>query len=177
MKPVHAQGYFAVSHEEGKVRVKQIVNFYYLDEEEEYAKLIHRPKDYEEEMNKLAANMQYLLDKEEVIINGKRVRPEVKAVSLEFVAFSWLPYITFIIEFEGPLKEDRNVYENKYEGGVAEYDYEVYWIFPKGWEVEEAIASGDYDVLGDGNILLIWCRRGDRITGYERFVWVRSPPA
>ncbi len=168
IEPVHAQGFFVVTR---RGDVHQIVVYDYYDPEGYYAKLIHRPREYEEEMNRLAANMQEFLDSEEVVINGERVYPKVVAVSLEHRGFEDSPYITFIIHFKGRLRRGLNTYENKYEEGVAEYDYEAYWIFPPRTRIVEVDVRSEYEVLGSGNILLLWARRGDKVGGYEKIVF------
>jgi hypothetical protein len=168
LQPIHAQGFFSVSP---SGFIHQIIVYDYYDPEEYYAKLIHRPLEYEEEMERLRAAMQEALDEEEVIVNGVRVYPEVQAVSLEHRMDPRLPYITFLITFSAPLRRGINVYENRYEEEVIEYDYEVFWLFPPGAKVREVVTRTEYEVLGDGNILLLWARKGDRSGSYEKIVF------
>ncbi len=166
--PVHAQGFFTVSR---RGEVYEILVFDYYDPDEYYARLIHRPLDYEREMARLAANMQEELDRERVIVNGRTVRPRVQVVGLEHRGSPDSPYLTFIIYFKAPLRRGLNVYENIYEESVAEYDYEVYWMFPPRARVVEVEMETEYEVLGRGNILLLWARRGDRVGGSEKIVF------
>ncbi len=166
--PIHAQGFFCV-HRRGLVN--QIIIYDYYDPKGYYAKLIHRPLDYENEMKKLAANMQYFLDQEQVLINGEKVRPIVKSVSLDHRGFMEIAYITYVIEFKGRFKRGVNTYENIYEVEVAEYDYEVYWIFPPRTKIIEVEVAAEYEILGDGNILLFWVRKGDKLKGYEKIAF------
>ena len=168
VRPIHAQGFFSVSP---SGFIHQVIVYDYWDPDEYYAKLIHRPAEYEEEMERLRAAMQEALDSEEVVVNGVRVKPEVQAVSLEHRMDPRLPYITFLITFEAPLRRGENVYENRYEEEVVEYDYEVFWLFPPRTRIVEVVTRTEYDVLGDGNILLLWARKGDRSGTYERIVF------
>ncbi len=168
VEPIHAQGFFIVSR---RGDINQIIIYDYYDPEYYYLKLLHRPMDYVEEMNRLAANMQYYLDEEEVLINGEKVRPIVKSVSIEHRGFAEIAYITFIIYFKGKFRKGVNTYENKYEAEVAEYDYEVYWIFPPRSKIVEVEVAAEYEVLGDGNILLFWVRKGDKLSGYEKIAF------
>jgi len=168
VEPIHAQGFFIVSR---RGDINQIVIYDYYDPEHYYLNLLHRPLDYEEEIKKLAANMQYYLNQEKVLINGERVKPIVKTVSIEHRGFAEIAYITFTIYFKGKLHKGLNTYENIYEAEKAEYDYEVYWIFPPRSKVVEVDIAAEYEVLGDGNILLFWVRKGDRIRGYEKIVF------
>ncbi|MET1102001.1 MAG: hypothetical protein ABWW69_05970 [Pyrodictiaceae archaeon] len=168
LTPVSAQGFFSVDR---AGLIYQVIVYHYYDPEEYYAGLIHKPLEYEEEMLRLYSVMQELLDSERVVVNNVRVRPEVYSVSLEHRGDPREPYITFIILFKAPLHSGRNVYENWYEDEVAEYDYEVYWVFPPGTRIIEVVTSSEYQLLGDDNILLLWARRGDRTGGYERIVF------
>ncbi len=163
--PIHGQGFFTVDR---NGLVYQVVVFDYYDPNEYYASLVHRPIDYRREMERLYASMQALLDSEKVVVNGERVYPEVYSVSFEHRGDPSLVYITFIIMFQAPIRRGENVYENWYEEEEAEYDYEVYWVFPPGSLVEEVTTRTEYEVLGDDNIVLMWARKGDKVGGYER---------
>jgi len=167
LKPIHAQGFFIVSR---NGLITQIVRFDYYDPKAYYKQLYHKPQEYEREIEKLYSNMQQALDEERVYINGERVYPKVQLVNIEHNGFEDNPYITFIINFKGKFRKGINVYENYYEDTVAEYDYEVYWVFPQRFEIVEVVSSSDYDVV-DGRIVYLWSRRGDRIKGYERIVF------
>ena len=167
IKPIHGQGFFIVSR---NGLITQIVRFDYYDPKKYYAQLYHRPQDYQIEIAKLQTNMQQSLNEERVYINGERVYPRVQLVNIEHNGFEDNPYITFIIQFRGKLTKGLNTYENYYEDTVAEYDYEVYWVFPYRFEVVEVVSSSDYDVI-DNRIVYLWSRRGDRIKGYERIVF------
>ncbi len=168
LKPIHAQGFFSIDR---TGLVYQVVVYDYYDEEEFYAKLVHRPIDYRREVERLYSSMQALLDQERVVVNGSEVRPEVYSVSFDHRADPRLVYITFIIMFTAPLRKGKNVYENWYDEETAEYDYEVFWIFPPGTVVEEVETKSEYELLGDDNILLLWARRGDNVGGYEKIVF------
>ena len=174
MKPIYAQGYYFLVPFSGKWRVQEVINYYYLDEEGKLAELVHRPLEYEEEVLRVQNNMQAALLEEDVRINGVKAEPVVLWTVLEFLAFAELPYYTFFIEFEGPAKDGENCFENRYESWVAEYDYEAYWYLPPGFRFTECSTSCDYEVTEDGRILSIWCRRGDRIKGYERICWEKK---
>ncbi len=167
-EPIHAQGFFSVSR---RGDINQIIIYDYYDPDYYYLRLAHRPIEYEKEITRLASNMQYFLDQEEIIVNGQRVRPIVKTVSIEHRGVAEIAYITFIVYFKGKFRKGLNTYENKYEAETAEYDYEVYWIFPPRSRIVEVDIAADYEVLGDNNILLFWVRKGDRINGYEKIVF------
>ncbi len=167
--PIHAQGFFSVPPRRGYVY--EVLVFDYYDPEEYYAGLVHRPLDYEEEMARLASNMQGFLDSEVIEINGRRMRPRVRSVGLEFRGDPSSPYLTFIIYFPAPLRRGVNTYLNLYGEEEAEYDYEVYWMLPPRSRFLEVEVASEYEVLGGGNILLFWARRGDRLPGREKIVF------
>jgi hypothetical protein len=167
--PIHAQGFFSVPPRRGYIY--EVLVFDYYDPEEYYAVLIHRPVEYEEEMARLTANMQGFLDSETIEINGRRSKPRVRTVSLEFRGDPSSPYLTFIIYFYADLRRGVNRYVNIYEESEAEYDYEVYWMLPPRARFIEVDVASEYEVLGDGNILLFWARRGDRLPGREEIAF------
>ncbi len=171
MKPIYAQGYYFISLVGNEWHFWEIINYYYFDEKAEMAELVHRPFDYAEEVERARLALQEEIDKEKVKVNGERVKVEVKQAVLEFLAFAEIPYYTFVLEFKGPYKEGENCFENEFEEWIAEYDYEAYWLAPKGWAFTEALTSCDYEVSEDGSVLSIWCRKGDRVRGYEKICW------
>ncbi len=164
--PIHAQGFFSVPPRRGYIY--EVLVFDYYDPGEYYAGLIHRPLDYESEMARLASAMQGFLDSETIEINDRRVKARVEALSLEFRGDPAYPYLTFIIYFPAILRRGLNTYVNMYEEEKAEYDYEVYWMLPPRSRFIEVEVASEYEVLGGGNILLFWARRGDRLPGREK---------
>ena len=165
--PIHAESYFVV---ERKGMFNQILKFTYYDEDEYYFKLIHRPNEYYAEIAKLHSAMSQLLSNEKIYVNGERVKPRVLMVNIDFAGYKDHPYIVYFIRFKGKLRKGENVFEDYYEEEIAEYDYEIYWFFPEKTKVKEVYISGDYDLVKQ-NILYIWARKGDRISGYEKIVF------
>lgn len=142
-----------------------------MDPDGYYAELVHAAEEkYEEEMLKLIVNMQSALDSEVVKVNGKRVRPKVLSISMEHRGMREVPCITWVIWFKGRTKAGVNVFESLSEQEVAEYDFEVAWLFPWRSKVLEVQVLTDYEVVGD-RTLFIWARKGDRVGGYERIVF------
>ncbi|ALU11469.1 hypothetical protein EYM_01375 [Ignicoccus islandicus DSM 13165] len=175
MKPIHAQGYYFVTPLGSSWQIIEVVNYYYYDEEGLLASKLHKPREYREEILTTWENMQRALDSEEVKVNGKPTKVTVRNVSMEFVGFKEVPYFTFVLEFHGPIVEGINCFENSFEEGVAEYDYEAFWLLPPGYEFVEAVTSCEYDLPDEeGRILMLWCRKGDKVKGYERICWRSS---
>jgi len=165
LTPKHAIGLFLV-RESGLV--EQVVIFKYYDHLEEYRSVVESEERLREERALLARNMQFYLDQEEVFINGERVYPRVVDVEIGFQGDYKHPYILFLIVFRGELRKGVNVYENRYEPEIAEYDYRVYWVFPQGAKVLSAQRGVPYRLLDKCRILVFDVKAGSRIGGYER---------
>ena len=169
VKPVHGHAFFTLSYDE---TFSQILIFDYYDPDQFYYNLLHDERAYSREMRNLLASMNELLKQEEVMINGERVEVEALTVNLDFRGEPEHPTLTFYIEFRGKLKRGgENTYECRYESGIAEYDYEVYWILPRGSKILEVITSTEYEVYGD-RFLVMWARSGDRYNGYEKIKFI-----
>lgn len=169
VRPLFAQGLFFVS----LGYVAYYLVFYYYDPLGYYDAVLRDKRLFENEIARLHANMQGFLDEELVTVNGVRVRPRVVMIDVGFVESRKRPYILFTIRFRAPVRVGINVYENKYEPEVAEYDYAAYWVFPPGSRVLEVdMGSGDeeWDVVGN-NIVVIYGHQGKRTGGYERIAF------
>ncbi|MEM0223078.1 MAG: hypothetical protein QXT33_05755 [Thermofilum sp.] len=167
LEPISAVGFFAVSR---RLEVHQIVVFDYLDTSGEYAKLMEDEESAQRELRTLTANMQSFLDREEVVINGMRVRPRVVSVDVGFRGSPEDIYIAFFIHFKGKPVKGENYYENVYEDEVAEYPIAAYWLFPPRSRVKTVEMSGEVIMLGP-NVVAVKIEEGDRIHGYERIVF------
>ncbi|MCC6049276.1 MAG: hypothetical protein LM580_01120 [Thermofilum sp.] len=175
VEPLHAYGFFSVSE---RLEVHQIVVFEYLDYDRYYESVAKDLEKLNRELTSAALNMQQYLDREEVVINGERVRPRVLGVNLGFRGDPEEPYLVFFIHFRGRPRRGLNYYENIYEEEVAEYPFEAYWFFPPGAKVEEVECSGAPEIVGE-NIVVIRVGEGERIAGYERITFrlpERAPP-
>ncbi len=164
--PIHAEGIFTMGIDGG---VWEDLIFEYLDKDHYYKNLL---KDREGLLNELrtitGGNMQGFLDEETIKINGEIVRARVVDVSLGFRGGSFdKPYLEFYIYFKGNLKKGINKYEDYYEEEVAEYDYEIVWLFPPGFRIIEYEFAGEGSILGNGNILRLTVKKGLRVGNYE----------
>ncbi|MEM3538663.1 MAG: hypothetical protein QW193_05180 [Nitrososphaerales archaeon] len=167
VKPIHAHGFFWVSREG---MVNQTIIFDYYDDKGYYYSLLHKPYEYEKEMMKLFYSMQSFLDQEKILMNNIKCKPKVLTVSLDHRGFESLPCITFLITFKSRTKIGLNKYENFYEKGVVEYDYEAYWIFPKRTKILEVESTIEYEIVAN-KILIMRARKGDKYSGYEKIVF------
>ncbi|BEP17761.1 hypothetical protein PYJP_11130 [Pyrofollis japonicus] len=167
--PVHGQGFFYV----GYGYIAYYIVFDYVDPLGYYDAVLRDEKLFEEETAKLAYNMQELVDREEVMVNGERVRPRVVLVDIGFRGKKSQVFVVFGLRFRAPIRSGRNVYENRYEAEPIEYNYEAYWVFPPGSriiEVDMGPGSEDWDIV-DNNVVAIYGRRGGRTGGYEKIVF------
>jgi len=166
VQPVHGQGFFYV----GYGYIAYYLVFDYIDPLGYYDAVLRDPRLYEEETLRLYYGMQELVDQEQVVVNGERVRPKVAMVDIGFRGSRSRVYIVFALRFRAPVRSGRNVYENKYEPEEIEYSYEAYWVFPPGSRilaVDMGTGTEDWEIVGD-NTLVIYGRRGGRTGGYER---------
>ncbi len=170
VEPVSAMGFFVVTN---NLEVYQTIVFEYFDGEGEYARLVEDEEELEKELSRLAAAMQGYLDSEEVILNGRKVKPEVKAVDVGFKGAPEEVFITYFIFFKGVPKDGVNYYENLYENEVAEYPITAYWYFPPGSKITNVQMSGEVTIIAP-NILVAHLDEGERIYGYERIEFILS---
>ncbi|MEM2009486.1 MAG: hypothetical protein QXW45_06255 [Thermosphaera sp.] len=166
--PVYANGFFIVQ-EDGIFN--EIILYEYYDPSQYYASIVENDERLEEEIELLTRNMQFYLDLEKVMVNGVESPPVVLNVSIGFRGSSTRPYVTFLISFKGKLVRGFNTYENYYDKEVAEYDYEVVWLFPVRARVIEADLGFPYLVEGGGRVLRFGVRKGSQIRGYEKIVF------
>lgn len=165
VEPIYAQGFFYVSLN----YISYYLVFDYHDPYGYYDTVLRDEKLFNEEVGKLWANMQSFLDKEQVVVNNIRVRPRVSMIDIGFRGSKKRPYIVFCIRFRVPIKIGLNIYENRYEPEVVEYDYVAYWVFPPGSRIVKVdMGSGDeeWDIVGK-NILAIYGFKGKKTGGYE----------
>uniref|UniRef100_A0A7C3WKQ3 Uncharacterized protein n=1 Tax=Thermofilum pendens TaxID=2269 RepID=A0A7C3WKQ3_THEPE len=167
LEPLSAIGFFSVSR---RLEVYQVIVFDYLDTSGEYAQIVEDEERLQRELEMLSSNMQKFLDNEEVVINGKRVKPRVLSVDVGFRGTPEEVYITFFIYFKGKPVKGENYYENIYEEEVAEYPISAYWFFPPGSHVKIVDMSGDIALLAP-NIVAVKLEEGEKIQGYERIVF------
>lgn len=164
LQPLSALGIFNVNR---KLEVHQTVVFEYFDPEGYYSALIDDEEELQKELNRLAAVMQDYLDAEEVILNGKRVKPKVRAVDIGLKGSPEEVFVTYFIFFKGSPQKGINYYENLYENEVAEYPITAYWIFPLNSKILDVQMSGDVTLLSP-NVLAIRLEEGEKIYGYEK---------
>ncbi|MEM1583525.1 MAG: hypothetical protein QXF28_06335 [Nitrososphaerota archaeon] len=167
VEPLHAQAFFRV---DTSGLFSEILIFDYYDNAHYYYSLIEDEDGYGREMERLLNVMNEFLREEKVLVNDEEVGVEALLVDLDFRGSPELPTITYLIEFYTKLCSGLNKYECHYEMGLAEYDYEVYWILPSEARIVEVEISGEYEILDD-RIMVAKMRRGEPYNGYEKIVF------
>lgn len=161
--PIHADSFFSVS----KVgEIHERLCYEYSDPEGFYRRVVNDDDLLREEIEKIADNMQYYLDKERVEINGQRVRSQVNYADIFLKGKSEVVAVLFLIDFAGSFNDDVNKIETWLEEEEAPYDFEIIWRFPKGTEVVEIDTLLDFEVYND--IVTLWAFSGQEVGGYER---------
>ncbi|RLF08068.1 MAG: hypothetical protein DRJ64_01765 [Thermoprotei archaeon] len=168
IEPLSALGIINVT---SNLEFYQTIIFEYLDRDRYYYALTENIEKLEEELYRLKVSMQQILNKEEVVINDKRVKPKVLGVDIGFKEEPEEPYLSYFIYFKGKLRRgEENYYENIYEELTVEYPFVAYWFFSPRFKILRVDASGDIQILGN-NIIIIKVQEGEKISGYERIIF------
>ncbi len=162
VKPIYASAIFSVS----RSGIAYTLIFDYIDPAGYYREILGDEGLKTEEIERLGSNMQRYLDEEEIIINGSPARAEVVYIDIGFRGGHDKPFILFLILIDAEIRRGVNVYENRYEPEVFEYDYSAYWIFPRSSRIMEVVMSGEIAIKN--NIVIIRGSRGDIASGYEK---------
>jgi len=169
VEPVHAASFFSVSrigefHEQ--------LNFEYLDMAGYYRKVVRDENLLAKEVEKLADNMQYFLDKERVEINSERIKSQVDFCDIYLKGQTDVVSVIYLIDFTGKFVNGQNVIETWLEEEQAPYDFEILWRFPIGTKIIEVETTMDFDIYDD--IISLWAIDGDDVGGYEKIIFELS---
>jgi hypothetical protein len=166
VEPVHAESFFSVS-KSGEIHER--LSYEYIDPEGYYKKVIRDDDLLRLEVEKLATNMQYFLDKERVEINGVRVKSIVNYADIFLKGSSDVVAVVYLIDFATKFDLKLNKIETWLEEETAPYDFEILWRFPVGTNIEEVDTLLEYEVYND--VIALWAFEGDHVGGYERMVF------
>ena len=166
VEPVHADSFFSVSRT-GEIHER--LSFEYLDPEGYYRQVIRDENLLSKEVEKLANNMQYYLDKERVEINTKRVRSEITYCDIYLKGPSEIASILYLIDFSGEFVQGSNRIETWLEEEDAPYDFEIIWKFPLHTKITEVETIMEYEIYDE--VLSLWAYEGEEVGGYERLVF------
>ena len=134
-----------------------------------YRKVIRDESLLAKEVEKLAGNMQYFLDKERVEINSERVKSQVDFCDIYPKGRTDVVSVLYLIDFTGKFVDGHNVIETWLEEEQAPYDFEILWRFPIGTKIVEIETIMDFDIYDD--IISLWAIDGDDVGGYEKIVF------
>ncbi|NVM02471.1 MAG: hypothetical protein HWN67_09065 [Candidatus Helarchaeota archaeon] len=169
--PIYAYAYFNVAR---NGEIHQLLQYDYYDPDEFYANLCHEEnqKDFNDEIEKLWNNMENFLGEEKNYINNKKVVPKVVHVDIGHRGSQNLPYITWLIDFKGEFKTDRNsknIYRTWTPKEKLEYDCHCIWHFPEGTKIKIK-TSMSFEIIN--NLIILWARKSDFIGGDEEFTFI-----
>jgi len=165
--PTFAQAFFC-----GSLNgvIKQVLQFDYYDFGGYYKKLESNQKEFDKECLKLLTNMQDFLDEEINRINNQRVYPKVKFIDIEFRGgLETMPFITWIIEFNGIFKKGINTYEATTPEEELAYNCRSLWSFPEEISVLKVSTKMSYEI--QKNHVVFWAEKEQIIGGEETILF------
>lgn len=166
VEPVHADSFFSVS---ATGEIHERLCFEYLDMDRYYSKVLRDERLLSDEVEKLAGNLQFYLDKERVEINRTRVKSRVDYCDIFLKGNTDVIAVVYLIDFAGHLHKGINKIETWLEEETAPYDFEIIWRFPIGTRITEIETILEYEIYGD--ILSLWAMEGEEVGGYERLMF------
>jgi hypothetical protein len=163
IKPLFASSYFTISP---KCQFYQVICYDYADPDGYYERLLHDPKAFAKEAEMLCTNMQIFLDAEKVFINDERVEQKILHVDIGLRGAADIPYLKWVIFFQGEPKPGKNTLTSIVEEEVSEYDIEVLYLWPPETQIKEVQTPMEFEIRG--SLLLVWSRKGDLVGGHEK---------
>ena len=136
IKPLFASSIFTISP---PCQIYQVLCYDYADPEGVYERILHDEEAFEVEIIKLRGNMEKFLAVEQVYINGKRVQQEILRVDIGLRGAADVPYIQWVIFFQGPSLQGENTLISDVTEEIAQYDIEVLYLFPAGTRIKRVI--------------------------------------
>jgi hypothetical protein len=167
VEPVHADSFFSVA---SNGEIHERLSYEYFDMTHYYSKVLRDEGLLADEVEKLARNLQYYLDKERVEINRERVESRVAYCDIFLKGNTDVVAVVYLIDFAGRFHRGLNDIETWLEEETAPYDFEILWRFPVGTKVTELETTLDYEVYGD--IVSLWALEGDEVGGYEKMSFI-----
>ncbi len=146
-------------------QIYQVLCFDYADHDGYYEAILHDEKAFADEVKKLHLNMADLLAAERVSINGVPVKQEILHVDIGLRGAADVPYLQWVILFQGALKRGENSLVSDVPEEAAEYDIEVLYLWPPGTRIKRVETPMAHETRG--SLLLVWARKGDRVGGHE----------
>lgn len=164
--PIFGSSIFSVSP---YGQIYQVLCFDYADPDGYYEAILHDEKAFADEIRKLHLNMAELLEAERVFINGDRVRQEVLHVDIGLRGAADVPYLQWVIFFQGAFKTGENILASDVPEETAEYDIEVLYLWPRGTRIKRVDTPMEHETRG--SLLLVWARKDDRVGGHESVIF------
>ncbi|MFX1561965.1 MAG: hypothetical protein ACFFDP_01525 [Promethearchaeota archaeon] len=166
IEPIFASSIFTISM---RCQVYQVLCYDYADSDGLYAQILQDEEAFAKETEMLRENMKRFLDAEKVYINGERVQQQILHVDIGLRGAADLPYIQWVIFFQGSPKKGENVLASDVEEEIVEYDLEVLYLLPRGTGIIQVQTPMEYEVRE--HLLFVWSRKGDKVGGHEEVVF------
>lgn len=162
LHPLFASSTFSISTD---CEIYQVLCYDYADPKGFYAAILRDEQAFESEVKMLRQNMTRFLNAEQVYINGHRVDQKIVHLDIGLRGSADVPYIQWIIHFQGATAPDINTLSSDVEEEQAEYDIEVLYLFPMGTDILAVETPMEYEIVNQ--LLLVWARKGDKVGGHE----------
>ena len=170
VKPLFASSLFFISRQ---LEVYQYLCYDYADPAGYYERILHDEEAFAREVRQLHANMEALLAEERVYINGQRVHQEVVHVDIGLRGAADVPYIQWVIFFQGKPRRGENSLASEVSEEKAPYDIEVLYLLPPGTRIKRVETPMEFEAREP--LLLVWARRGDPVGGHEEVIFELPP--
>lgn len=93
----------------------------------DYYAYLQNKQNYTKEVSSIQEKLQYYLDNEHNFINKIPVHQKISLCSIQFRARN-LPFVQWVIDFEGKFHKGVNIYENEIELEILEYPIYALYI-------------------------------------------------
>ncbi|HMF30228.1 MAG TPA: hypothetical protein VKK79_02345 [Candidatus Lokiarchaeia archaeon] len=157
---------------EAPVQAKLVSNRRQSPHSSFYIDFLENQSNYEKEIDLYWNNLQDFLGEEKNLVNGVEVKQEITACSIHFRDRRH-PFVQWVVEFAGPVREGPNTYENFIEPEELEYPIQSTYIFEPPLVVSTVETSLNYQILRDGHIVEFSGETGRKLGSYEKieFRW------
>ena len=162
--PIFASSVMTITNSGG---FHQFLVFDYYEKSGNYFRRINED-DYflNNEVENIRNNMQGFMDACANMVNGHMVYPKVIEVDIDFRNKN-LPFFSWIIEFNGKLREGINIYESEIEEEELEYNINSVYIFEKPLDPIDVETALHYDIIKENRIIKFYGNRGEKVGPLE----------
>ncbi len=155
-----------------KLNFNNLITYYYEDFQNDpdwasYRDYLKSEENYQREISTYWENLQMFLDEETNIVNGEEVKLRIIHTNIIFPRKE-TPLVQWTVEFDGPLNEGINTYENMIEEEVLEYPVYSLYIFEKPMKVKTVESTLEYILDPNKRIIEYYGSVRDVLGEYEK---------